>query len=71
MSSLFFYITSGVIVGDIGRKFAFEINDNGFLHMDHLRIPRENMLAGVAEVKFQVTLNNGKKHGEMVTQKEE
>ncbi|XP_039264820.2 peroxisomal acyl-coenzyme A oxidase 1-like [Styela clava] len=40
----------GVKVGDIGAKFAFESNDNGFLILDNVRIPKENMLSGVAEV---------------------
>ncbi|KAK7092006.1 peroxisomal acyl-coenzyme A oxidase 1-like [Littorina saxatilis] len=34
----------GIAVGDIGNKFGFNANDNGFLKMDNVRIPRNNML---------------------------
>nr|XP_002741939.1 PREDICTED: peroxisomal acyl-coenzyme A oxidase 1-like [Saccoglossus kowalevskii] len=34
----------GVTVGDIGPKMRFNSNDNGFLRLDHVRIPRDNML---------------------------
>lgn len=34
----------GITVGDIGNKFGFHGNDNGFLRFDNVRIPRENML---------------------------
>uniref|UniRef100_A0A3B4ADM2 Acyl-coenzyme A oxidase n=1 Tax=Periophthalmus magnuspinnatus TaxID=409849 RepID=A0A3B4ADM2_9GOBI len=33
-----------ILVGDIGPKFGFSEVDNGFLKLDHVRIPRENML---------------------------
>ncbi|XP_069056303.1 peroxisomal acyl-coenzyme A oxidase 1-like [Pleurodeles waltl] len=42
---------SGVTVGDIGPKFGFEENDNGFLKLDNVRIPRENMLMKYAQVE--------------------
>ncbi|KAK7092005.1 hypothetical protein V1264_009616 [Littorina saxatilis] len=35
---------SGITVGDIGSKFGLSANDNGFLKMDNVRIPRNNML---------------------------
>ena len=41
----------GVTVGDIGPKFGFELKDNGFLKLDHVRIPRENMLMKLAQVE--------------------
>lgn len=41
---------AGVKVGDIGPKFGFFGADNGFLHLDHVRIPRENMLMRYAKV---------------------
>ncbi|CAJ0596334.1 unnamed protein product [Cylicocyclus nassatus] len=34
----------GVTVGDIGPKMAYDSSDNGFLRLDHYRIPRLNML---------------------------
>ncbi|EDV23614.1 uncharacterized protein TRIADDRAFT_28074 [Trichoplax adhaerens] len=40
----------GVTVGDIGNKVGLETNDNGFLAMDNVRIPRENMLMRHAQV---------------------
>ncbi|XP_066443576.1 peroxisomal acyl-coenzyme A oxidase 1 isoform X2 [Eleutherodactylus coqui] len=41
----------GVIVGDIGPKFGFDETDNGFLKLDKVRIPRENMLMKYAQVE--------------------
>lgn len=41
----------GVTVGDIGPKMGFSGVDNGFLRLDHVRIPRENMLARFASVE--------------------
>ncbi|XP_077574219.1 peroxisomal acyl-coenzyme A oxidase 1 isoform X3 [Stigmatopora nigra] len=40
----------GIVVGDIGPKFGFNEVDNGFLKLDHVRIPRENMLMKYAKV---------------------
>ncbi|XP_054451392.1 peroxisomal acyl-coenzyme A oxidase 2 [Pteronotus mesoamericanus] len=40
----------GITVGDIGPKMNFEHTDNGFLRLDHVRIPRENMLSRFARV---------------------
>ncbi|XP_049577730.1 peroxisomal acyl-coenzyme A oxidase 1 isoform X2 [Syngnathus scovelli] len=40
----------GIVVGDIGPKFGFSEVDNGFLKLDHVRIPRENMLMKYAKV---------------------
>ncbi|XP_072454915.1 peroxisomal acyl-coenzyme A oxidase 2 isoform X2 [Notamacropus eugenii] len=40
----------GIIVGDIGPKMSFEQTDNGFLQLDHVRIPRENMLNRFSQV---------------------
>ncbi|XP_033833318.1 peroxisomal acyl-coenzyme A oxidase 1 isoform X1 [Periophthalmus magnuspinnatus] len=41
----------GILVGDIGPKFGFSEVDNGFLKLDHVRIPRENMLMKHAKVE--------------------
>jgi len=41
---------AGVQVGDIGNKMAFETIDNGYLLMNNVRIPRENLLCKNAEV---------------------
>jgi len=40
----------GITVGDIGPKFGFDTIDNGFVHFNHVRIPRENMLMKYAQV---------------------
>ncbi|XP_062853903.1 peroxisomal acyl-coenzyme A oxidase 1 isoform X1 [Trichomycterus rosablanca] len=41
----------GVTVGDIGPKFGFDEVDNGFLKLDNIRIPLENMLMKYAKVE--------------------
>ncbi|KAG7265601.1 hypothetical protein CRUP_005946 [Coryphaenoides rupestris] len=41
----------GVVIGDIGPKFGFDAIDNGYLKLEHVRIPRENMLMKYAQVK--------------------
>jgi acyl-CoA oxidase len=33
----------GIKTGDIGPKIGYVGKDNGFLSMDNVRIPRENM----------------------------
>ena len=33
----------GVTVGDLGPKFAYEMNDNGYLQLTHVRVPRDNL----------------------------
>lgn len=40
----------GIVVGDIGPKFGFDEVDNGFLKLENVRIPRENMLMKYAKV---------------------
>eukprot|EP00878_Enallax_costatus_P005125 GHUV01005387.1.p1 GENE.GHUV01005387.1~~GHUV01005387.1.p1 ORF type:complete len:651 (+),score=176.60 GHUV01005387.1:188-2140(+) len=40
----------GVTVGDIGPKFGFGGVDNGYMSMDHVRIPRLNMMMRFAKV---------------------
>ncbi|XP_045145944.1 peroxisomal acyl-coenzyme A oxidase 2 isoform X2 [Echinops telfairi] len=40
----------GITVGDIGPKMDFDHTDNGFLRLDHVRVPRENMLSRFAQV---------------------
>lgn len=40
----------GVTVGDIGPKMDFDHTDHGFLRLDHVRVPRENMLSRFAQV---------------------
>ncbi|KAJ1726763.1 hypothetical protein LPJ61_004977 [Coemansia biformis] len=34
----------GVTVGDLGPKFGFNTMDNGFLMLDHVRVPRINLM---------------------------
>ncbi|XP_042906100.1 peroxisomal acyl-coenzyme A oxidase 1 [Parasteatoda tepidariorum] len=41
---------SGITVGEIGPKVGFKASDNGFLKLDNVRIPRENMLMKNAQV---------------------
>jgi acyl-CoA oxidase len=41
---------AGITVGDIGPKFGYGGVDNGFMAMDHVRIPRANMLMRFARV---------------------
>nr|XP_028700132.1 peroxisomal acyl-coenzyme A oxidase 2 isoform X4 [Macaca mulatta] len=38
-----------IIVGDIGPKMDFDQMDNGFLRLNHVRVPRENMLSRFAQ----------------------
>eukprot|EP00002_Diphylleia_rotans_P004624 TRINITY_DN1348_c0_g1_i1.p1 TRINITY_DN1348_c0_g1~~TRINITY_DN1348_c0_g1_i1.p1 ORF type:complete len:675 (-),score=147.76 TRINITY_DN1348_c0_g1_i1:168-2192(-) len=40
----------GITVGDIGPKFGFNKQDNGYLRFNQYRIPRTNMLMKVAKV---------------------
>ena len=40
----------GVTVGDIGPKYGTHTNDNGFLRLDRVRIPRDQMLMRFAKV---------------------
>ncbi|KAJ1830089.1 hypothetical protein LPJ63_005155 [Coemansia sp. RSA 2711] len=35
---------AGVTVGDLGPKFGFNAMDNGFLLLDRVRVPRDNLL---------------------------
>ncbi|XP_068177420.1 peroxisomal acyl-coenzyme A oxidase 1 isoform X2 [Antennarius striatus] len=41
----------GIVVGDIGPKFGFVEVDNGFLKLENVRIPRDNMLMKYAKVE--------------------
>lgn len=45
------YPLLGITVGDIGPKMGLEHIDNGFLRLNHVRVPRENMLSRFAEVR--------------------
>ena len=40
----------GIHVGDIGSKFGFNAEDNGFVKFTHVRIPRENLLSRYVQV---------------------
>lgn len=48
-----FHVSVGIKVGDIGAKFSQAMNgaDNGYLMFNHVRIPRNQMLMGLAKVK--------------------
>ncbi|XP_041839166.1 peroxisomal acyl-coenzyme A oxidase 1 isoform X1 [Melanotaenia boesemani] len=41
----------GIVVGDIGPKFGFNEVDNGYLKLENVRIPRNNMLMKYAKVE--------------------
>lgn len=41
----------GIVVGDIGPKFGFSEVDNGFLKLENVRIPLDNMLMKYAKVR--------------------
>lgn len=40
----------GITVGDLGMKLGYNSKDNGYLRMNNIRIPRENMLMRYAKV---------------------
>ncbi|XP_067860478.1 peroxisomal acyl-coenzyme A oxidase 1 isoform X2 [Heptranchias perlo] len=40
----------GVVVGDIGPKFGYDEVDNGYLKLENVGVPRENMLMRYAKV---------------------
>ncbi|CAH1773979.1 unnamed protein product [Owenia fusiformis] len=40
----------GITLGDIGPKFGYLSNDNGFMRLNHVRIPRTNMLMKHSQV---------------------
>ena len=47
---------AGVEVGDIGPKFGYGTNDNGYLRLNNVRILRENMLMRYSKVHTYVML---------------
>ena len=46
----FVYPLTGIKVGDIGPKFGYFGMDNGFLQLDNVRIPRDQMLMKYSKV---------------------
>lgn len=56
-----FYCLAGIVVGDIGPKFGFSEVDNGFLKLENVRIPRENMLMKFAKVTIVLKSSKGRK----------
>ena len=44
------YMLPGVIVGDMGPKIGLNGVDNGFLTLNNVRIPRENLLNKTGDV---------------------
>lgn len=50
-ASLLLLPSVGVVVGDIGPKFGFSEVDNGFLKLEKVRIPLDNMLMKYAKVR--------------------
>ena len=47
---LFDFFWAGINVGDIGPKFGYFGMDNGYLQLEHVRIPRDQMLMKYAQV---------------------
>ncbi|CAG0919319.1 unnamed protein product [Notodromas monacha] len=40
----------GITIGEIGPKYGMNSNDNGFLHLKNVRVPRKNMMMKHAQV---------------------
>jgi len=40
----------GIKTGDMGPKFGYSSKDNGWMTMDNVRIPRENLLSRFIEI---------------------
>uniref|UniRef100_A0AAQ4QUI7 Acyl-coenzyme A oxidase n=1 Tax=Gasterosteus aculeatus aculeatus TaxID=481459 RepID=A0AAQ4QUI7_GASAC len=55
VSSIKWWPGGRIVVGDIGPKFGFSEVDNGFLKLENVRIPRENMLMKFAKVEADGT----------------
>ena len=47
------WLVSGIKVGEIGPTYGSAATDNGYLIMNNVRIPRENMLMGFAKVSIR------------------
>ena len=45
------FVATGISVGDIGPKMGYFGMDNGFLALDHVRIPRDHMLMKYSQVR--------------------
>ena len=60
----------GVTVGDLGPKYAYEANDNGFLRLQHVKIPRVNMCMRFASLspqgEYRPAINAKLSYGTMV-----
>ncbi|XP_060084929.1 peroxisomal acyl-coenzyme A oxidase 1-like [Ylistrum balloti] len=57
----------GIEVGDIGPKFGFNENDNGYLRFHHVRIPRDHMLMRYAKVAEDGTFTSATNEGTILT----
>ncbi|CAK79918.1 unnamed protein product (macronuclear) [Paramecium tetraurelia] len=44
------YHSKGIEVGDVGPKYGYNTKDNGYLRMNNVRIPREQMLMRYSKV---------------------
>lgn len=44
---------TGIVAGDMGPKYGFNMKDNGYMAFNHVRIPRSYMLAKYAELDSQ------------------
>lgn len=64
-------ILSGITIGDCGPKAGLHSIDNGFLHFDRVRVPRENLLNRYSDVREDGTFvssikNDGRRFGAML-----
>jgi len=57
----------GIELGDLGKKFGDHANDTGFLRLDNVRVPRDNMLAKFQSVTPEGVYEKSKKKNEPQT----
>lgn len=49
-------LVAGVELGDINKKYGYDLMDNGYLKFTDHRIPRTSMLMKYAQVRFSLPL---------------
>lgn len=50
--------SSGIATPKIEGKFSLRSSVTGMIHLDHVEIPKENLLPGVAGLKVCITASN-------------
>lgn len=53
-------VLPGLEIGDIGPKYGYEFNDNGFARFEHVRIPRTDMLMRFTKLSRDGVLTRAK-----------